>query len=286
MENNTSINNEPPALYHYTSFETLALILTNRTICFNSLKNVDDVEEAETADMHDFGKYVYASCWTDDPKELISLWNLYTPNMHGVRISLPVFPFKKYYYHKGEYYLTEDTSSYINLKNFYNDNRAMIVLKCPILEKVIYTNSDELISPNIRKCSSPDAVQRFLRAQTLNDAEGVKINYDLSKLGKYKREDWAFQKEWRYIIQAFPMGYRELEPPSMEKQKEFIRRMENKNTTVPYDRIFLDLDEDAVKQMKIVLGPRMSDAEKIYVKALLKEHGLEDSWQESALKIR
>lgn len=35
-------------LYHYTSIETLALILKNRTIRFNNLQNVDDPEEAET----------------------------------------------------------------------------------------------------------------------------------------------------------------------------------------------------------------------------------------------
>ena len=32
-------------LYHYTSLETLALILKNRTICFNNLLYVDDIEE-------------------------------------------------------------------------------------------------------------------------------------------------------------------------------------------------------------------------------------------------
>ena len=35
-------------LYHYTSLETLALILKNKTVCFNNLLNVDDIEEAET----------------------------------------------------------------------------------------------------------------------------------------------------------------------------------------------------------------------------------------------
>ena len=41
----------PQVLYHYTSLETLALILTNKSLCFNTLINVDDIEEAETSDM-------------------------------------------------------------------------------------------------------------------------------------------------------------------------------------------------------------------------------------------
>ena len=99
-------------LYHYTSLETLALILSNKTICFNNLLNVDDIEEAETQDMGNFGRFLYVSCWTDDEKESIPLWNLYTPNMHGVRIKLPKFPFKKYSYKKGEFFLKEDIETY------------------------------------------------------------------------------------------------------------------------------------------------------------------------------
>ena len=41
-------------LYHYTSLETLALILKNKTICFNNLLNVDDLEEPSTQDMGNF----------------------------------------------------------------------------------------------------------------------------------------------------------------------------------------------------------------------------------------
>ena len=48
---------QPKTLYHYTSLDTLALILTNKTICFNTLLNVDDIEEAETSDLGLFGKF-------------------------------------------------------------------------------------------------------------------------------------------------------------------------------------------------------------------------------------
>lgn len=34
-------------IHHYTSLETLALILNHRTIRFNRLDKVDDMEEAE-----------------------------------------------------------------------------------------------------------------------------------------------------------------------------------------------------------------------------------------------
>ena len=49
-------------LYHYTNTETLALILSNKTIRFNSLNNVDDLQEQETSDVKNFGQYCFVSC--------------------------------------------------------------------------------------------------------------------------------------------------------------------------------------------------------------------------------
>ena len=37
-------------IFHYTSIENLLLILKTKSICFNSLENVDDMEEKETED--------------------------------------------------------------------------------------------------------------------------------------------------------------------------------------------------------------------------------------------
>ncbi|MBT2688378.1 hypothetical protein J7I93_09305 [Bacillus sp. ISL-47] len=81
-------------LYHYTSIETLALILKNKTIRFSSLSRVDDIEERRTEDYGDLGRFCFVSCWTNETEESIPLWNLYTPNMTGVRIRVPTGPFK------------------------------------------------------------------------------------------------------------------------------------------------------------------------------------------------
>lgn len=85
----------PKYLYHYTTIETLALILKYKSIRFNSLANVDDLEEQESADLSNFGKFCFASCWTADAKENIALWNMYSKNGTGIRIKLPSNLFKK-----------------------------------------------------------------------------------------------------------------------------------------------------------------------------------------------
>lgn len=273
--------NTPEYLYHYTSLETLALILENRTICFNSLLNVDDIEEAESADIKNFGKYVLVSCWTDEDKEMIPMWNLYTPNMSGVRIKLPVSPFEKYQYKVGEYNFSEPVESCIDYKQIYNDNKGGISPDMPVLKRVNYTNESDKLLPKVRTKGTVEDARRVISG----DFSGsIEVAYSFSDLGRNKREVWSFQKEWRYILNFTPMGLRE--KVSVESHQEVIRRIEDEEREPPYQRFFLKLSEDAVKQMEVLFGPRMSEAQKILAKSLLREHGLEGCWQNSSLKIR
>lgn len=274
-------------LFHYTSLETLALILSNKTICFNNLLNVDDIEEAETEDMGKFGKYLYVSCWTEDEEESIPLWNLYTPNMHGVRIKMQKFPFKKYHYSKGMYYLTEDIDTYINIEKIYNENKVCIVATQPLLIEVEYTNDKTKLFPKVKKESSEGALEKILAAKDLKDIEGsFDIKYEFFNIGKYKRENWSFQKEWRYTISISPIGLQESNPPSFEKHQKLLRKLEDDNTEVPYQRLFLELDETAFENMEIVFGPKMTESEKILAKSLIKEYCPQCKYRESTLRIK
>lgn len=273
-------------LYHYTSLETLALILTNKTLAFNSLLNVDDIEEAQSMDMGNFGKYVYVSCWTDKKEESIAMWNLYTPNMHGVRIALPRFPFKVHHYIAGQFFLKSDIDTFINLEAMYNENKGATTVNYPELFSVIYTNDDDLIFPKIRT-GNPQHIDKFLALSNLSEiTEPLETGYTFKDLGRYKKQIWAFQKEWRYILFISPMSLQEANPPTLEKQQEFIRRLEDVNRPAPYQRFLIELDDDALRQMEVIFGPRMTEAEKILASALLDKHGLSGHYRESQLKIR
>ncbi len=280
----------PKYLYHYTSLETLALILNHRTLAFNSLLNVDDVEEAEAEDIANFGKYVYVSCWTDVEAESIAMWNLYTPNMQGVRIKLPSYPFKKYHYEAGQHHSKEAFDTYINYDRLYQENKCMVTSDMPKLFSVAYTWDTRLLKPKVREGTKED-VQRFLSLESLDDLEGnIKVNYSFSMLGKFKNEDWSFQREWRYWFFVTPMGMQDVEVFSaneeLKKQQEIIRHLEDTERKAPYQRFFMALDEDCIRQMEIVLGPRTTEAGRILAHALLKEHGLEQNCRDSSLRIR
>ena len=86
----------PKYLYHYTSVESLALILENSTIRLNSLDRMDDLQEKETKDLKGLGSFCYVSSWTDDHSEQIPMWKMYTDLKAGVRIRLKTLPFKTY----------------------------------------------------------------------------------------------------------------------------------------------------------------------------------------------
>ena len=85
-------------IHHYTNLESLAMILKNRTIRFNRLDKVDDLEEgnAESLGVR-FCKYVFVSCWTEISEESIPLWKMYGGDFGGIRISVEKEMFQEYF---------------------------------------------------------------------------------------------------------------------------------------------------------------------------------------------
>ena len=83
-------------LYHYTNLKTLALILKHRTLRFNRLDKVDDLEENVKSNGLNLGQYIFVSCWTEDAEESIPLWRMYAGIENGVRICLDEDMFQTY----------------------------------------------------------------------------------------------------------------------------------------------------------------------------------------------
>ena len=133
--NNVKLKEAPRFLYHYTKIENLALILQNKTIRFSSLNTVNDLTEGETSDYGSMGHFAFVSCWTATSKEHIPMWNMYTPNMSGVRIKLPADPFQRYGKHM------------VPLEEIYSQ-KDYFVQPVPLeLFEIIYTNNKSLLTP-------------------------------------------------------------------------------------------------------------------------------------------
>lgn len=245
-------------LYHYTTLETLELILQNKTIRFNSLQCVDDLEEKETSDAGDFGKYCFVSCWTKSPSEDIPLWSMYSKNGKGVRVRLCKNPFKLFSHpvqeiamtkggvvverYRGDYY-----NSYISEPNLTHDYN--VFLNENILDEVIYTQDESLIYPKIFK--------------NTNQAS-------FNQIGIYKSEKWRFQEESRYHFMVLPfnrgkiMEY--LANPSLAYDDMFSQR------ELPIYFIDLHLDEDKINDMEIMLGFNADEEDYEYAKSLVEKY--------------
>lgn len=255
-------------LYHYTSIDTLLLILKNKTLAFNSLQNVDDLEEADSEDIEQIGKICYVSCWTNDDSESIPMWNMYTPNMQGVRIKLKEYPFKKYFYKRGEYFFNEDCESYINYNSLYIDDKACITANSPLLEQVIYTEEESKLYPRIKSV--------IKKAEKLDNGKiniNEKIKYSFEELGRYKRSNWSFQNEVRYIINMVPYSMKELMScKSVKEQRKLISRLEDTKIKAPYKRFFLQLSDEALKNIEVLLGPKITEEQEEIVKLIIDKY--------------
>ncbi|ELU5587151.1 DUF2971 domain-containing protein [Clostridium perfringens] len=243
------ITKKPKYLYHYTSIDTLELILSNKNIRFANLENVDDINENLTNDLGELGKICFVSCWTPDDKESIPLWNMYSSDMRGVRIKLPANPFKKYLVDSSKLI---DTSSEIFESNIdlnsqlYNSKFTISPPYNINIEPIIYTDEPNKILPKI--------------LWENRDKKG--INFTL--LGKYKETIWEFQSEWRYRIFILPLTLNELRDPELGSFENILKSIKKRN--LPFKDYFLEIDDIKFKDMEITAGPKCNqkDIDRIY----------------------
>lgn len=257
----------PSYLYHYTTLDTARLILKNKTIRFNNLNKTDDILESLTSDAGIAGKYIFVSCWTDEPRENIVLWNMYSRGFTGVRFKLQYNPFKDlipYYIKSGivrvEKTMQNDRSNNTNtykqiipLNHILNDKYTCLA---PFQDPnkgyesciVKYTDSESLLRPSIVKF------------------DNGRLIYNLGDVGKYKSTEWSVQKEIRYRIHASPIkiteflsGKYKIEPNKMII--DGIYKM-LKNEDLPINYIDLFIDDTAFSNMEIMMGPKSSMKEK------------------------
>ena len=241
-------------LFHYTSIETLALILKNRTIKLNSLYNVDDKTEGITKENLRLQKYYFVSCWTNLKEESIPFWKMYTPDMHGVRIALPKYPFV---FHKIDYkpknLVIDYDWSFLKEEDFVN-NEFLVVPNNKILEKVEYTNDNALLYPEVLKKRNNG------------------FNLQLSVLGKYKTFDWKFQSEFRYIVRTIPGGgIITFDIPHWNMADSVYQAIISEKQ-MSKDCLFLDIREDAFEKMEILIGPKANQAEEIIINSLAEKY--------------
>ena len=264
-------------LYHYTSIETLALILKYHTISFNSLEKMDDLQEQQTADIKNIGQFCYISSWTDDSTESIPMWNMYASLNLGVRIKLRKNPFKVYdntaeTLSKVTNAQVTDNSSgkpfqtTIPLAEMFSKGFISIqAVNNQLLSKVEYTDDTEKLYPRILK------------------EEGEGFSLALGKLGKYKNLHWAFQREWRYILNILPLDLNQPVKKSMIDSQIMANKIKLGIEKQPFPHYDMVISDEAFEAMEITLSPRISGGSRIIVQTLLEKYNPSATLSESSL---
>ena len=227
-------------LYHYTTIQSFLLILLTGSIRFSRLSSVDDPEEYQyiTEDGLNPANYAYISCWSATNNECIPQWNLYSNNGHGVRIGLDEDMFDVRINNDGN--LIIPNLMELDIKK--NINRGFYVK--PIMPDVFLYD--------IAYIEDLNTVKNYI---IKNREKGIEI--DTNSIGRYKRTEWAFQKEKRFRIFVYPFdGKRSLEDvlaghiyPAMQ------------NIDIP-------IADSCMQSMQIMLGPHITEAEEKLVRLI------------------
>ena len=266
-------------IYHYTSIDALVQILTKKQIKFNSLTNCDDLDEAESADLGRIGRYVFVSCWTREAQESIPMWSQYTGNMHGVRIGMREYPFAMKHFTTNQ--CGAELDSYLDLEKYFNEDKMMFTADQPKLIDVDYVKNEDLLYPKIITEGTVEDIEKFIRG------EPSKSSISIDPIGRYKRVVWSFQNECRYKIFGTPMGMKSIQinpDKQLENQRKMMKRIMDKTYLPPYQSLFVDLDEEAINEMEIVFGPRMTESEELLTQIFLQGFGL--TGRKSSLRIQ
>jgi hypothetical protein len=274
----------PKYLYHYTTMETARLILENRTIRFNNLNRTDDVLESQTSDAGIAGKYVFVSCWSPNPLENILLWAMYSGGFSGVRLRMRFDPFLDILKSIKDIIpaILDSTSTaskptlrmVIPLEHITNGKYTCIA---PFVDQafgydscvVKYTDDLELLKPKIL------------------EMKGSIISYNFKAVGEYKSKEWEIQNEVRYKIYAVPVKIWNFINGDNRHNVVFeglVSMIRNEDLPIKY--IDLDIDEDAFKDMEIMIGPKVDNDERESFIEFVKEKNPDCKIVNSNLQLR
>lgn len=271
-------------IFHYTSVDSFEAILKSQKIRFTRIDRFDDVMEAQTHGGVGFGKYFFASSWTQDASESIPQWNMYGGRNEGVRIELPVKPFRRV--------RLEAIPGFVIAPNF----------ECisPLSTMELFGNSyfvvpqmaynDKFFQGPVEYV--PDVASRWAKAVSRTpDYSGRRtpsLRIDrLWDLVRLKSETWSFQREYRFFLFAMPLvphfepdGIKMPTPEQMGAASDHMQL--NVDPVATY--IDVSLDPAALDELVVRTGPLITEANRRRIEALLRTFAPKAKMVPSALE--
>ena len=270
------------SIYHYTSIESLALILKTRKLRFTRLDGVDDVREAQAHAGIDFGKFFFVSCWTQEVEESIPQWSMYSREMQGVRLELPEFPFSSEPLRPkpgwGGVEWQGDLLSPLPFEALWGSSYFIV----PMFLKAEHFSGPVEYVPSVS-----EVYARSIHREVHPDGR-VNLKIDgLPLLPRRKSNEWFFQKEYRFSLFALPsLPVPPLGPGAPEFFSNVGQHMSNSfinNVDPGITHVDISLSEDALRRLVIRTGPLATSGGQACVEALVARFAPEARIETSAL---
>ena len=264
-------------IHHYTSLETLAMILSTGKLKFNRLDCVDDLEESDIRpDGISLGQYVFVSCWTENSEESIPLWKMYAGDRNGVRVSIESDMFQ-------DYLITD-----LNLPNGLI-SQGSIISKIPKDEFVhpdyfllpIFNNGGEMFYRKIEYVDDIVGATNNIVKREMTDSTHANVNIAFAEVGKYKHKRWAFQEETRFVITILPTNPLITNNPD-EVGSAVINSLYS-HLQLPFTSYYMNLKQSALNGMTITLNPAATKAHYVLAEALCAKYAPGATVKESVL---
>ena len=275
--------NLSPYLYHYTSINALAQILETKAFLFTPLTNLDDQDEGKIRGLGAWAKYCFVSSWTDEDKESIPMWKMYSSDMCGIRIRLPRDLFPKYLIDLGCMRKFLQKKSQCLIPEGKDDE---IYMASPVPAKEYFNSKYNFAGSksgvDLFKVKYIDQVEQHDLPDEHIGNGMFHVNLDL--YGHEKSEHWDFQHEWRYLVKIKPKPYGRVTNMDVSGTVENLQYIYDPD--LPFKRYLIHVDKEKFKDMEITLGPKANKGDETLVSLLIKKYNPKAIWNQSILKER
>ena len=234
-------------LSHYTTFEILKKILSDKVLKFNRIDKVNDGLESAQFGEDELSHLVYVSCFTYNNRESIPMWMIYGKNNQAICVTfeLTTDNFAKSFI-DGQGTITNPTDIDIALDTQKNPHK--VNWYCHVEAKEVLYRFDAIANNPIRRpCEDLYCCNKEI--------------YNLTVMGAIKREEWEYEKEARIV------GYLMNTIFDIDIRYKHKEELEIPNI----DYLLIPIKFDNLKRITITFNPWMGDDLKTDIKLFMKQ---------------
>ena len=253
------------------------MIMSSRSIKFNRLDKVDDMEERAESSNVQLWQYMFVSCWTENAEESIPLWRMYSGSTHGVRIGLDIDMFEDNIVGGSNVPAEIPHEGFLVGKIPAQDLFRKDYFVFPISVRKDSDGGDTLFYCHVKYVDDVYEMTKDAFQLTMTDETHGNSTVAFGEIGKYKNKRWAFQEESRFRLVIFPFNPILCHPDQVSSIAVNTMRS---NMPVPISEYYLKLKPEVLNNIEITLHPNATASERVIVEALCAKYA-----QDATIKV-